>query len=420
MAAIEKICSKLGPKWVLLITKLHFVTPRRRYDIEGRHHFGTKVTDRAVYFKNCALDCIMEWMETEALRQLDDEGKVKKLLHELQKIDDFVPLVEEAAALEDIDLSDKSFLDVVAEVTVSREAYASALSSAETGLSMMVESTTRSAMSGFPQPQESWAMTSNVTPLLSPAGVPPASVAWSYGDEVSGGVASLHGHPEEQMSVATPEVHVERRETDRSDRKKREQFGVETREGNLPSGRKVATRLNGEAKTESYSDGATGSNGGMHKFPGPGDPWSQQSFDTALRMLRPPNIGSVDNLSGSASSTAGSQDTPAYDVSIRMNIRRHKFAILDVSQRLPELKWQDIGVKLALDEVFLTNLTKECTEEKYYLMLKKWVELSGGGATFTQLRKMLRDLEEDTALLVLEARLNSRGRILVEAVHHDL
>ena len=418
MAVVEKICSKLGPKWVLLITKLDFVTPRRRYDIEGRHSLGSKVTDRAVYFKNCALDCIREWMETEALRQLDGEGKVKKLLHELQKIEDFVPLVEEAAALEDINLSDKSFLDVVAEVTVSRESDASALSmkeSPETGLSMMIESTTRSAMSGFPQPQESWAMTSNVTPLLSPAGVPPAaSVAWSYGDEVSGGVASLHSHPEELMSVATPEVHVERRETDRSDRKKRE---LETREGNLPSGRMVAPRLNGVAKTESYSDGATGSNGGMH---GPGDPWSQQSFDSARRMLRPPNIGSVDDLSGSASSTAGSQDTPAYDVSIRMNIRRHKFAILDVSQRLPELKWQDIGVKLALDEVFLTNLTKECTEEKYYLMLKKWVELSGGGATFTQLRKMLRDLEEDTALLVLEARLNSRGRILVEAVHHDL
>lgn len=400
MAVVEKICSKLGPKWVLLITKLRFLTPRRRYDIEGRYSgsgLNTKVTDRAVYFKMCALDCIREWMETETLRRLDDEGKVKKLLHELQKIEDFVPLVEEVAAQEDIDLFDKSFLDVVEEVTGSLEPVHGEF----TETSTLVESTTRSVMAGNSQPQESSAMMSNVAPLLSPAG--PSTR--SYGDEVSGrweGVASLHVHPKEQVSMATPAG------ADRNRIKEPASLGVGASEGNSLRRREITPGWSGKAGSESYSDGAMGRSVGLPEPSG---------------QLRPA-VGSIGNLSGSgsgsASSIAGPQETAVYDIAIKMSVRKHKFAILDVSQRLPETKWQDIGVKLDLGEVFMTKLAKECTEERYYLMLKKWVESSEGTATFSHLRDILVDLEEDTALLVLEARLNSRGRILVRAVHHDL
>lgn len=396
-AVLQKICSKLGPKWVLLVTKRHFLTPRRRYDIEGRYNADTMVTNRAVVFKNCALDCIREWMETEPLRRLDEEGKIKKLLYEIHKIEDFVPLVEEIAILEGIDLSDQSFLQD-AEVSGSHEA----------GLCVGIESTTRSAMTEFSQPQELWSMPSNVTPLLSPAGHadPPS---WSYGDEASErmeGVASAYPR-EEEMKVNLPKITLHGGTAEKTESLKSGGEDALWREGGveLRSSRK---------KDLSYGNGAgvaTGSNG------------KRKVLVDRNRQTLMPSDGSVDNLSvGSASSIAESQesDTGAYDVSIRMGIRRHKFAILDVSQRLREPKWRDIGVRLDLDEVFLSKLTKECIEERYYLMLKEWVELSRGGATFSRLREVLVDLEEDIALLVLEARLNSRGRILIRAVHHDL
>lgn len=400
-AVIEKISSKLGPKWVLLITKLKFLTPRHRYDIEVRYG-DTKVTSRAVVFKNCAMDCIKEWMETEPLRRLDNEGKMKRLLYELNKIEDFVPIVREVAVSEGIDLSDPSFLHTSEDVLAvgSQDSQMSALQSVKEAvdIGLGVGSTTRSAMTELSQSQESWSMPSNVTPLLSPADVVPPT--WSYGDEDS--------ERREGAEAVSPHVEVSSH-GDTHDKDERRKKEVSQQQQMKTLGEDVSWKVHRAsshgASPKGESKGiVTGSNG-------------EQEVLMALQFGQGRDLRG----GGSGSSIAGSQESEdVYEKSIIMNNRRHKYAILDVSQRLPELKWRDIGGRLKLGEAFLSKLTKEGIEERYYLMLKKWVDSSGGGATFSKLQRLLLELEEGSALVVLEARLNSRGRILIRAVHHDL
>lgn len=109
----------------------------------------------------------------------------------------------------------------------------------------------------------------------------------------------------------------------------------------------------------------------------------------------------------------------SYDTPIRIKRKNHKFPILDICQRLSGEKWRENGEILGLDDEYLSSLEDENVAERYYLMLKRWVELLEGTATFRLLRDHLQMFGADTALLVLEARLAKNEEIMVKAIEHD-
>lgn len=136
--------------------------------------------------------------------------------------------------------------------------------------------------------------------------------------------------------------------------------------------------------------------------------------------VRSDNDDAASILSADSSST-GTVVPDRYDIPISARTRkRDRYALLDISQRLAAEKWEVLGECLRLERSFLGEISGEEVEERYYLMLKKWVEVSGGNATFSKLHRVLVELEENTAVMVLEARLESRGEILIRAIQHDL
>jgi len=74
--------------------------------------------------------------------------------------------------------------------------------------------------------------------------------------------------------------------------------------------------------------------------------------------------------------------------SIYMKNRMHKFAILDISQRLRANKWQTLAGKLEIPNTTIQQLikTENCVEEQYYKLFREWLNYKREAATFAVLR----------------------------------
>ena len=357
---VDRISGILGYKWFLLITELEFLPIAYRKELEKKYT-DTEVRNRGENFKKCALDCIREWMKTPNISRLSDGDKIRMLLHEVNKLKDFQVTVQEIANAEDIDLSDTSFLDHYKEqVTAPTH---SLLMEATGGVDVSV---TRTITSGeeIPHSQmESWPGQSDVIPMVSPRGAP-----WSFGDESASPISYPMGDLQHMNPVTPRDVQAEIKE--------HEGVAIRYNESKRGQSHLLATAKEWTGQSGTYSDG------------------SSTSLGTYVHEV-------------------------TYDTPIRIRRMNHKFPILDVCQRLPEENWRENGKILGLDDAYLSSLEDEDVAERYYLILKRWVEKLEGTATFSQLRDHLQAFGGDTALLVLEARLSRNEEILVKAIQHD-
>ena len=100
--------------------------------------------------------------------------------------------------------------------------------------------------------------------------------------------------------------------------------------------------------------------------------------------------------------------------SIDLRNRIHKFAILDISQRLRANKWQQLARKLEIPNQTIQQLksTENVTEECYYQVFKEWLNYKKGDATFGLLQAVLVSCNQRSAMEIVRRRLLSRGETL--------
>ena len=91
-----------------------------------------------------------------------------------------------------------------------------------------------------------------------------------------------------------------------------------------------------------------------------------------------------------------------------MEIKSHKFAILDISQRLESSKFKDFCTCLGLHVDSINSIEKEHTlsEEQYYHALKMWTA-NKKKATFRELSDYLISCGEDKLKNFIIMRLSS-------------
>ena len=91
-----------------------------------------------------------------------------------------------------------------------------------------------------------------------------------------------------------------------------------------------------------------------------------------------------------------------------MEIKSHKFAILDISQRLESSKFKDFCSRLGLHVDSINNIEEEHTlsEEQYYHALKTWIA-NKKKATFRELSDYLISCGEDKLKNLIIMRLSS-------------
>lgn len=97
------------------------------------------------------------------------------------------------------------------------------------------------------------------------------------------------------------------------------------------------------------------------------------------------------------------------DIVIQLNNTNHKFAILDISQRLDYEKFVTFCRTLSLpndtrDQIQQTN---DLHEEQFYLALKYWINSSTIKATFNQLINCLKHCNEGHLIRFMMYRLNT-------------
>ena len=92
----------------------------------------------------------------------------------------------------------------------------------------------------------------------------------------------------------------------------------------------------------------------------------------------------------------------------------HKFAILDISQRLRANKWQQLARKLEIPNETIQQLrrTENIAEECYYKVFKEWLNCKKGDATFGLLQAVLVSCNQRSVMEIVRRRLLSRGETL--------
>ena len=92
--------------------------------------------------------------------------------------------------------------------------------------------------------------------------------------------------------------------------------------------------------------------------------------------------------------------------SIDMKNRMHKFAILDISQRLRANKWQTLAGKLEIPNTTIQQLTKteNVVEERYYKLFREWLNCKREAATFAVLRDILETCDLKIAVDIIFRR----------------
>ena len=91
----------------------------------------------------------------------------------------------------------------------------------------------------------------------------------------------------------------------------------------------------------------------------------------------------------------------------------HKFAILDVAQRISSKHWDYFSSLLGLSKETLQDLSKEkATEEKYYNAIKEWLKIKRERATFAVLEDLLEQCSQRGAQIVMKKRLEYNRDLL--------
>ena len=93
-------------------------------------------------------------------------------------------------------------------------------------------------------------------------------------------------------------------------------------------------------------------------------------------------------------------------VPIDMSNVVHKFAVLDVVQRIPPNHWTRFSALLGLSKETVELLSREkASEERYYKSIKEWLKVNREGATFAALSELLEQCNEQRAQIVMRKRL---------------
>ena len=100
-------------------------------------------------------------------------------------------------------------------------------------------------------------------------------------------------------------------------------------------------------------------------------------------------------------------------VPIDMTNKVHKFAILDVVQRISIERWTRFTSLLGLSEETIQVLSrKRATEEKYYHAIKEWLRTKNERATFMALNDFLEQCSEHGAQVIMKMRLEYNRDVL--------
>ena len=93
----------------------------------------------------------------------------------------------------------------------------------------------------------------------------------------------------------------------------------------------------------------------------------------------------------------------------------HKFAILDVVQRISLRHWNTICSRLELSRETIHEIQREeSTEEKYYNAIKEWLKVKREEATFAVLNDLLEQCRQHGAQIVMRKRLECNRDLLEE------
>lgn len=114
-------------------------------------------------------------------------------------------------------------------------------------------------------------------------------------------------------------------------------------------------------------------------------------------------------------------ETDPCDAVIIIQDRYHKYALLDISQRMLRSNWKIFGHGLKLQDDLLDELeqTEKNIHERYYKLLVQFVVLFREKATFRVLRDVLRECGENLAAEILEERLRTRTELVISAIQYD-
>ena len=106
----------------------------------------------------------------------------------------------------------------------------------------------------------------------------------------------------------------------------------------------------------------------------------------------------------SISESASKQDI--LEVPINMANIVHKFAVLDVVQRISPNHWTRFSSSLGLSKETVELLSREKeSEERYYKSIKEWLKVNRERATFAALNELLEHCSERRAQAVMRKRL---------------
>lgn len=113
-----------------------------------------------------------------------------------------------------------------------------------------------------------------------------------------------------------------------------------------------------------------------------------------------------------SSETAAKQEI--LQVQIDMSNTVHKFAVLDVVQRISLNHWTRFSSLLGLSKEIVESLSREkAPEERYYKSIKEWLKLNREGATFAALDGLLEQCNERRAQIIMRKRLECNRNVQV-------
>jgi hypothetical protein len=99
---------------------------------------------------------------------------------------------------------------------------------------------------------------------------------------------------------------------------------------------------------------------------------------------------------------------------VDISVTKHKYAILDICQRLPASILSHFAQRLnvPLDKVREISANFSMKEERYYQVLKYWLSASKSGGTFEDLQGALESCQQQPVCDVIDRRLQTTGLTL--------
>ena len=102
------------------------------------------------------------------------------------------------------------------------------------------------------------------------------------------------------------------------------------------------------------------------------------------------------------------------EVPIDMSNTVHKFAVLDVVQRVSIKHWDKFSFFLGLRDETIQLLSREkAQEERYYKSVKEWLKVYQHKATFAALSEILEQCSEHEAQIAMNSRLECNREYLI-------